>query len=181
MPRGPRQTSHPGLRGRSSPLFLRAQSLHTFLKGCDLTGYNIHHFDISVLKLQFSECGIGWNPEVEGVKVVDTMVIYQNFKREAEQRRANQGPQRANNRGSRNRGNRGSQRPNQSFQTVPSHTTQQDAYLEFVGRRMQGAHNAEADTIGALELLLAMVRRGDLKAKVEQILRPRSSSFRGRF
>lgn len=155
------------------PFSAHAQSLHTFLKGCDLTGYNIRDFDIKVLTLQFSECTINWKPD-EDIKIVDTMVIYQDFLREANQasqRRANQSSQRAN-RSSRTRGNRGSQRrPNQASQSIPSGTTQQDAYLKFIGRKMQGAHNAEADTIGALELLFAMVRWEDLKAKVEQILR----------
>ncbi|KAK7035413.1 hypothetical protein VNI00_011944 [Paramarasmius palmivorus] len=49
-----------------------SQDVYKFIRGCDVTGFNIAGFDIRVLTEEFKRVGITWKP----LCVVDTMYLY---------------------------------------------------------------------------------------------------------
>ncbi|KAI3612713.1 exonuclease rnase t and dna polymerase iii [Moniliophthora roreri] len=49
-----------------------ARDLHQFLRGCDITGFNINMFDTPVLTEEFKRAGITWQP----LRAVDTKFLY---------------------------------------------------------------------------------------------------------
>lgn len=51
-----------------------ARSLHGFLHGCDLTGFNVEKFDVPMLQAEFGRCGLEF-PEA-GTRVIDTYRIF---------------------------------------------------------------------------------------------------------
>lgn len=68
------------------PFSAHAQALHEFLKGCDITGYNVAKFDLPILQNEFAACGIAW-PPAEGNDVpcvVDTLKLFRDLKRNLE-------------------------------------------------------------------------------------------------
>jgi DNA polymerase-3 subunit epsilon len=78
MPINPKATAIHGIRDNdlvSSPKFGEiAQSLLSFLKGCDLAGYNAIKFDIPVLVEEFLRVGYDFN--INDRKFVDVQVIF---------------------------------------------------------------------------------------------------------
>ncbi|KAK7035412.1 hypothetical protein VNI00_011943 [Paramarasmius palmivorus] len=63
------------------PGFLEhAKELYLFLSGCDLTGFNIVEFDIRVLVEEFRRCGIRFDPRVTGTRLVDTRVLWNQYR-----------------------------------------------------------------------------------------------------
>jgi DNA polymerase-3 subunit epsilon len=62
---------------RDAPTFAEtAREVILFLAGADLTGYNIHRFDLPILKAEFER--IGMELPMEEVRVVDAQVIFFN-------------------------------------------------------------------------------------------------------
>ncbi len=51
-----------------------ADDLLSYLRGCDLAGFNIGRFDVRVLQNEFSRAGKSF--ELAGVRVIDAQVIY---------------------------------------------------------------------------------------------------------
>jgi DNA polymerase-3 subunit epsilon len=51
-----------------------AQSIQSFLSGCDLAGYNILNFDVPLLWEEFHRVGITW--DLTGVNIIDPCVIF---------------------------------------------------------------------------------------------------------
>ena len=58
---------------------IRSNEIFIFLKGCDIGGYNIHNFDLPLLRNEFIRAGI--NYEIEGISIIDSMVIYKKKER----------------------------------------------------------------------------------------------------
>ncbi len=64
---------------RGAPTLVEAAlDILRFLAGADLAGYNIHRFDLPLLKIEFDR--VGMELPLEGVRVVDAQSIF--FKRE---------------------------------------------------------------------------------------------------
>lgn len=57
-----------------APFCARAKALFDLLEGCDLAGFNIRRFDISMLVAEFARCGI--RLDLEGRRVVDMQNIF---------------------------------------------------------------------------------------------------------
>lgn len=78
MPISPDATRVHGIRDedvRDCPTFAQiARSLHSFLAGCDLTGYNSSKFDLHMLRREFENCGLAF-PDAD-VRVIDSYVLY---------------------------------------------------------------------------------------------------------
>lgn len=71
---------------RLPPFSAHAHALYDFLKGCDLTGYNVAKFDIPILAAEFQACGIVW-PPTDGEEVpcvVDTLKLFHGLSRNLE-------------------------------------------------------------------------------------------------
>ena len=52
----------------------RSQEIFNFLNGCDISGFNIHKFDLPLLRFEFNRVGI--NYQIADIKVLDPMVIF---------------------------------------------------------------------------------------------------------
>lgn len=60
---------------RDKPNFQHyAEEIHNFLLDCDISGYNIHRFDLPLIRFEFQRVGISY--DIGNVKVIDPMVIY---------------------------------------------------------------------------------------------------------
>lgn len=51
-----------------------AEELLSYLRGCDLAGFNIGRFDVRVMQTEFARVGKGF--DLSGVRVIDAQVIY---------------------------------------------------------------------------------------------------------
>jgi DNA polymerase III, epsilon subunit and related 3''-5'' exonucleases len=51
-----------------------AKRIFTFMEGCDLCGFGLHHFDVPILFEEFYRCGITW--DLSSVNLLDVGVIY---------------------------------------------------------------------------------------------------------
>ena len=59
----------------TAPRFEAAsRELHAFFAGCDLTGFNIEHFDLPLLANEFGRCGLGF-PAADA-RVIDSFRIF---------------------------------------------------------------------------------------------------------
>ncbi len=64
----------------NEPLFSQyAKSLASWLKGCDLAGFNSNHFDVPVLVEEFQRAGADFS--LDGVNLVDVFNIYRKKER----------------------------------------------------------------------------------------------------
>ncbi len=65
---------------KNEPNFnLRSKEIYNFIEGCDIGGFNIHNFDLPLLRNEFIRAGI--NYAIEGISIIDSMVIYKKKER----------------------------------------------------------------------------------------------------
>jgi DNA polymerase-3 subunit epsilon len=78
IPISPEATGVHGIRDEDvahEPSFAQiARGLLAFLAGCDLTGFNIEHFDLPILRREFQRSGFTY--PAEPVRVIDSWRIY---------------------------------------------------------------------------------------------------------
>ncbi len=58
---------------------IRSNEILSFITGCDIGGFNIHNFDLPLIRNEFIRVGI--NYEIEGVSIIDAMVIFKKKER----------------------------------------------------------------------------------------------------
>lgn len=60
---------------KGKPTFVQiSKSLHDYIKGCDIVGFNSNKFDVPMLESEFSRCGITW--DWKSVNMIDVRNIY---------------------------------------------------------------------------------------------------------
>ena len=63
---------------RGLPTFAsRAEELGTFLRNCDLCGFNALHYDIPLLRAEFQRCG--YDLSLTDRRIIDAKIIYHKF------------------------------------------------------------------------------------------------------
>ncbi len=58
---------------------MHSQELYSFIEGCDIGGFNIHKFDLPLLRNEFYRVGINYN--IDGISIIDSMVIFKKKER----------------------------------------------------------------------------------------------------
>lgn len=56
-----------------------AHAIAEALRGCDLTGFNIRGFDLTILRREFERAGVAW--PCDGAHVIDTLFIFKERER----------------------------------------------------------------------------------------------------
>ena len=56
-----------------------SNEIFEFLNGCDIAGFNIHNFDLPLLRMEFSRVGI--NYKINDISIIDAMVIFKKKER----------------------------------------------------------------------------------------------------
>jgi DNA polymerase-3 subunit epsilon len=83
MPIPPEATAVHGITdedvAEEAPFCARARSLADLLEGCDLGGFNVRRFDITMLAAEFKRCGVPF--DLEGRRVVDMQNIFHREER----------------------------------------------------------------------------------------------------
>ncbi len=65
---------------KNEPDFImRSKEIYAFMEGCDIGGFNIHKFDLPLIRNEFYRAGIDY--KIDGISIIDSMVIYKKKER----------------------------------------------------------------------------------------------------